>query len=94
MAWRAAGHTAEVHGWRDEAKVVLMIVKITTVFNAQNLQFCSLRFNSLTHCIMVNALFRARISSFMAGFAVAGSLAMLQLRQDVLDSFGVVRAQV
>lgn len=43
---------------------------------------------------MVSVLFRARVSSFLAGVAVAGSICMLQMRGDVIESYKVLRTQV
>jgi hypothetical protein len=37
---------------------------------------------------------RARVISFLAGFAVAGGFALYQLRQDVWESHRVLAAQV
>eukprot|EP00884_Botryococcus_braunii_P007406 jgi/Botrbrau1/16667/Bobra.0068s0083.1 len=38
-------------------------------------------------------LVRARVSSFLAGFAVAAGLALYQLRQDIWESHRVLAAQ-
>ena len=39
-------------------------------------------------------LFRIRLSAFLAGVAVAGTFAVYQLRQDVLQSHKLLSAQV
>ena len=39
-------------------------------------------------------LWRIRTTSFLAGVAVAGSLALYQLRQDLWDSHAILAAQV
>lgn len=39
-------------------------------------------------------LVKARVSSFLAGFAVAAGAALYQLRQDVLKSHDVLAQQV
>ena len=39
-------------------------------------------------------LFRARVVSFLSGFAVAGCIALYQLRQDVWESHRLLSAEV
>ena len=39
-------------------------------------------------------LWRTRVTSFLAGVAIAGSLALYQLRQDLWDSHAILAAQV
>lgn len=39
-------------------------------------------------------LVRVRVGSFLAGFAVASGLALLQIRQDVISSSDFLAAQV
>lgn len=46
-----------------------------------------------TRTKMISVLTRARLSSFLAGAAVAGGVCMLQLRGDVLESYKVLKTQ-
>ena len=43
---------------------------------------------------MVSMIFRARLSSFLAGFAVASGFAVYQLRNDVRESHALLAEQV
>ena len=43
---------------------------------------------------MVSMIFRARLSSFLAGFAVASAFAVYQLRNDVRESHSLLSEQV
>jgi len=42
---------------------------------------------------MVSMIFRARLSSFLAGFAVASGFAVYQLRNDVRESHALLAEQ-
>ncbi len=43
---------------------------------------------------MVSMIFRARLSSFLAGFAIASGFAVYQLRSDVRESHKLLAEQV